>query len=89
MSATVQCPHSDLHIAVNHVAFGDTNVHYLEIRARCKVCDRPVVFRGVPLGLSPHHPTGELGGYEVRLPFLVEGEEPTGKLLGFTGKRTL
>lgn len=62
------------------------NIHYLEVKARCKICDRQMVFRGLPLGLSPQHPTGDLGGYEVRLPFLADGDEPKGNLIGFTSK---
>lgn len=85
MSGSAQCPHTDLHFDLNNVHFADASIHYLEIKARCKICDKPMVFRGLPLGLSPHHPTGELGGYEVRLPFVGEGEEPTGNLMGFTG----
>ena len=45
-----------------------------------------MVFRGLPLGLTPHHPTGELGGFEARLPLLAEGEQATGNLTGFAGK---
>ncbi len=86
MNASTQCPHSDLHFDLNHVGLADTNVHYLEIKARCKICEKPMVFRGLPLGLTPYHPTGEVGGFEARLPFLAEGEELSGNIVGFTGK---
>lgn len=89
MSASSQCPHSDLHINVHHQAFGDCSIHYLEIRAHCKICDRPVVFRGCPLGMTPAHPTMALDGSEVRLPFLVGDDELTGKGIGFVGTTTL
>lgn len=85
MTATSQCHHPDLHFNLNVVHLTDTNVHYLEIKATCKICETPMIFRGVPLGLSPHHPTGEFGGYEIRLPFIGEGEEPSGNLTGFVG----
>lgn len=85
MSASTQCPHTDLDIQINLINFEDSNVHYMEVKASCKICGKPMVFQGLPLGVSPHQPTGELGGYEARLPFLGEGEEPTGKLIGFTG----
>lgn len=86
MSASQQCHHPDLHFDSNHVSMGDSNVHYLEIKARCRVCDVPMVFRGLPLGLSPHQPTMQIDGQEVRLPMLGKGEEPEGTLIGFTGE---
>ncbi len=86
MSGSTQCPHSDLHFEINNQGFHDTNLHYLEIRAKCNTCGKPMCFRGLPLGLSPHRPTGELGGYEVRLPFVGEGEELQNEPPGFIGK---
>lgn len=86
MSGSTQCPHTDLHFNLHHVSLGDSNIHYLEIKATCKICDKPMVFRGLPLGMTPNHPTGELGGYEARLPFIGEGEEPAGVLISFIGK---
>ncbi|MCG8595652.1 MAG: hypothetical protein MI785_14990 [Kiloniellales bacterium] len=85
MSATSQCPQSDLHFDIRHVRMEDSNIHYLEVKARCKICGSPMVFRGLPLRVSPEQPTGELGGYEARLPMLGEGEEPSGSLIGFVG----
>lgn len=86
MTGSTQCPHSDLHIELKNVGMDDSNIHYLEIKARCKICEKDMVFRGLTLGLTPNHPTSELGGYEARLPFLGEGEELTGNTIGFTGK---
>ena len=86
MNASSQCPHNDLHINIQHIGFDDSNIQYIEIKATCRICDKPMVFQGLPLGLTPAHPTGELGGYEVRLPILAEGEELTGKILSFAGK---
>lgn len=83
MSASTQCPHNDLHFELNNQCFGDTNLHYLEISARCKICDKQMLFRG-PGGLSPAHPTVSLFGDQVNLPFLGEGEEVTGKPTGYS-----
>jgi len=80
-----ECPHSDIHWHIHHQAFHDCNLHYLEIKGRCKLCDKPLIFRGAPLGMTPKHPTMSLGGQEIRLPFLAEGEEPKGKIIGFVG----
>lgn len=87
--ASTSCPHSDLHIEINNAGFGDSNIHYLEIKARCKICDKPLAFRGAPLGLSPMQPTMAFDGSEIRIPFLVEGEEYDGKALGFTGRQVV
>lgn len=86
MTASTQCPHSDLHFDLNHVHLADSNVHYLEVKARCNICEKQMVFRGLPLGLSPAQPTGSLGGDEVRLPFIGQDEEPTGSQIGFVGR---
>lgn len=81
--ASTRCPHSDLHFHLNNAGFGNTNVHYLEITARCKICDKRMVFRGVPVGMTPDHPAASLDGTEIRLPFLAEGEEYDGKAMGY------
>lgn len=81
-----QCPHPDLHFTLNHVHLEDSNVHYLEITATCNICSSPMAFRGMPLGLSPGHPTMALDGSEAILPFLGAGEEPAGKLIGLVGR---
>jgi hypothetical protein len=83
MSGSSQCPHSDLHFDIKHIHLQDSNVAYVEMKARCTICQKPMVFRGLPLGLSPNQPTGELDGHEVRLPIIGEGEEPTGNQIGF------
>lgn len=87
MAASSQCPHSDLHIEVNNASFGDTNLHYLEIRATCRICSKRIAFRGAPNGMSPEFPTMAPDGSEVRLPFLADGEELIGRPIGFTIRR--
>lgn len=79
MSATTQCPHSDLHFHLNNACIGDTNIHYLEITARCNICQADMEFRGMPWGSSPHQPTMSPDGKEARIPFTGAGEEVTGK----------
>ncbi|MBX3482523.1 hypothetical protein [Phenylobacterium sp.] len=83
MSGSAQCPHTDVHFDLNVARFGDTNVGYLEIVGRCKICDAPMRFRGAPLGVTPAHPTMALDGSEIRLPFLFGDEEYDGKCVGF------
>lgn len=45
-----------------------------------------MIFRGALFGLSPDRPTMAADGSEMRLPFLGEGEELTGKVISFTGR---
>ncbi len=84
---SAQCPHPDVHIELNHQMMADSNVHYLEVKVRCRICEAPMAFRGLPFGVSPHHPTMAIDGSEITLPFLGAGEEPAGKLIGFVGKQ--
>jgi hypothetical protein len=88
-TASSQCPHSDLDINVHHQAFVDSSIHYLEIKARCRTCDKPMLFRGAPFGFSPQQPTMAVDGSEIRLPFLAEDEELTGNTITFTGRRVV
>lgn len=85
MSGSVQCPHSDLHFDLNNVCLTDTNLHYLEIKAKCNTCEKKMIFRGLPHGVSPSRPTGDIDGSEARLPFLAEGENLMGEPAGFIG----
>ena len=77
-----QCPHSDMHYHLNTASFGDTNLRYLEITGKCTICGKAAVFRG-PLGMGPDGPGVAADGSEARLPFLFEGEDLTGKPIGF------
>ncbi len=87
VGASSQCPHSDLHFTLNNSGFGDTNLHYLEITARCKICGADIVWRGVSMGMGPDRPGISPDGKELRLPFLAEGEELTGRPIGFSIRR--
>jgi len=87
MSGSTQCPHSEVHFNLKVVNLADSNIHYLEITGRCKVCDKALAFRGCPFGVTPAHPTMAIDGSEITIPFLCEDEEPSGKLLGFTAKQ--
>lgn len=82
--ASSMCPHTALHFHLNNACFGDSNLHYLEVKVDCSICGAEMVFRGVPPGLSPDHPTASIDGKELRLPFIAVGEELTGKPVGFT-----
>jgi hypothetical protein len=78
MSASTQCPHSDVHFELNLASFGDTNIRYLEVKGRCKVCDEIARFRG-PMGVSPDQATVSLFGDEASLPLMFGAEEYDGQ----------
>ena len=86
MTGTKQCHHPELHIDLNHVCLVDSNTHYLEIKARCKVCGVRMQFQGAPLGLSPSQPTMALDGLEITIPMRGEGEEPAGMQISIIGR---
>lgn len=73
--------HLGLTLNVQH--FGDSNIKYLEVKARCNVCGRPAQFRGTTVGLSPTEPTIGLDGEEAIFPFLFAGEVYDGKAMGY------
>ena len=55
---------------------------YLEIKSKCNICGAKMVFIGLPVGMSPHQPMGDLLGHEARLPIIAEGEEYDDKAAG-------
>lgn len=75
--ASARCPHPHLHFHLNDASFGNTNLRYLEIRARCEACGQAVKFRG-PIGMGPQQAMVSLDGEEVRVPFLIGDETLTG-----------
>lgn len=83
-----QCPHPEVHFNLNSSRFGNTNIRYLEITAACKICDAPMRFRGLPFGMTPHHPTMAADGLEVILPHMFGDEEYDGKAIGMVGRQT-
>lgn len=83
--ASSRCPHSQVHFHLNDASFGNTNLHYLEIRARCEICGEAVKFFG-PIGMGPTQPMVSLDGEEVRIPFLFGDEQLTGKPVGYSVK---
>lgn len=62
---------------LNHVHMGDTNVHVLEISARCGVCEAAMTFLGdLPMGGSLQRPTLDLDRGTISLPMVGTGEAP-------------
>lgn len=70
------CNHDDLHFHLGHHHFGDTNVHQLDISAKCNKCGIRMRFIGFPPGVSFTHPTADLDGLEARIPMVPENEVP-------------
>jgi hypothetical protein len=82
--ASAQCPHSDLHFHLNNACFGNTNLHYLELTATCKICEMPMVFRGARMGMGADEPRTSVDGTEIRIPFIGAGEELIGEPAGYS-----
>jgi len=76
MSGSSKCHHPEIDFNLEHAIFKDTNIRYLEIIGKCKICETPIQFQGnFPVGVTPDFPTQvELGNRNIVLPFLVEGE---------------
>lgn len=83
MTASGRCHHPDVHFNVGVVHLQDTGVKYLEITGVCHACGGEVTFPGCEIGLDPGRPMVSVLANEIRIPFHVAGEVPTGKPLGF------
>lgn len=90
MSASSQCPHSDINFDINHVHMTDSNIASVQITAQCKICGVAMrLDRGLPWGANSRHPTHASdteGG--ILIPMIANGEEPT-KEYGFTITRAV
>lgn len=84
MNASSKCPHPEFTYEVKIVAFEETTLKYTELQIVCKHCNQPAQFRGMPAGLSPMQPMTCIEAQEVRLPFLVAGDEPPTGGVGFS-----
>src|SRR3546814_16510642 len=63
------CPHRRLDVHLNQAHFGDTNVKYFELTAKCEVCGVDMTFPGVPdVGQSPDKPMVNIDATEIRFP---------------------
>ena len=80
----MKCPHFNFAADVKVARIEDTGLKYAELTVRCSDCGKPAVFRGLPVGLSPDHPTASFGDEEVNLPFLCEGDDYNGQGIGYS-----
>jgi hypothetical protein len=63
-------PKLDVDFVSNH--FGDTNIHFLQVKIGCADCGRRMKFIAEPVG-----PTTEPDQCGISFPFVGEDEEPT------------
>lgn len=82
MTGSTQCPHNDVHYNLNLAAFGDTNLRYLEITGRCKICNAPLRFRG-PMGVAPDVAKISVDRETLHAPLLFGDEQLTGSPVGY------
>lgn len=83
------CKHENFvaHADVQRIARSETDPQidgfYVELRIHCAECDIPFVFRGLPMGLSQAHPTGDLLSECLTAPIYPKGDPYLG--LGLPG----
>src|SRR3546814_17466748 len=79
------CPNRRLDVHLNQAHFGDTNVNYFELPAKCEVCGVDMTFPGVPdAGQSPDKPMVNIDATEIRFPVIALGGQVEGQHAGFT-----
>jgi len=77
------CPHEDVHYNINLVAFGDTNIRYVELQGHCKLCKAEMKFQGDRYGMNPRAPALSLLGETLYLPVMFGKEVYDQKAVGY------
>lgn len=75
MSGTSQCPHLEFAFDVKIARIKDDTIKMADIAGCCTTCGKAAVFRGLPFGVNWQHPTGSPDGQELRIPFVIDGDE--------------
>ena len=75
------CPHNnfDATVEVNRLCDkpdGPVNAYAADIRIRCRDCDEPFRFIGVPAGLRPNRPTCSVDETELHTPIRPASSDP-------------
>lgn len=81
------CQHETFRAAVDVFRLSDRDdgpiTHYsADVHIWCVQCGEPFVFVGVPMGISPTHPTSSVDGHKLRVPIMpknVHVREPQSK----------
>jgi hypothetical protein len=81
-----KCLHRDMHYNLDLHVLGDTNLCYLEVTGKCKLCDEDVIFRG-PAGVSKDQATVSIDGKTAHLPLVFGEHNVTGNPVGFSVRR--
>jgi len=79
MSASSKCPHMDLHCDFHLTSMRDSNVHSLQLTARCNLCGKRLkLSRGLAMGASSRGPSiaADTDFLGILIPVIAEGEEP-------------
>ena len=72
---TVTCGHRAFEVNADVIRLTAEEDHVeaigftMEVTARCRECDEPFVFMGLPSGSLANEPTVSVNGQEARLPF--------------------
>lgn len=67
------CVHLDFAAEVEVNRFEDTGRFNVEVRVRCRACDEPFRFLGLPSGLLTERPATSVDGLELRAPIEPQG----------------
>ena len=62
------CTHEEFNAEVEVNRLEDIGAFAADVRIRCRQCQRPFQFLGLPGGLAPDQPTVSVDGTEARLP---------------------
>lgn len=65
------CAHKDLEIKIEHAQWDSEGVNMIVIKARCRGCQEPVTFLGLPVGKSLGRPTTSPDSHTAFLPITV------------------
>lgn len=86
MNTKPSCPHLNFDASVGVCRLEDTGRFVAEIRIRCKDCNTPFQFMGLPPGLDFDGATVSLDGLEASIGIHPEGLRPSPlqALMGYT-----
>lgn len=87
MTGMGECEHREFDAQVTVNRLEDVNRFAADVHIRCRECNKPFQFVGLPGGLHLDHPTVSVDGTEARLPIVPEPRKfdyPIGLPRGFT-----
>lgn len=82
------CKHGESLALVSVAYLEDIGRWTADVSIKCRLCERPFRFLGLPGGSNVDFPTASVDGHEARMPIHPDGEElpalPDGHVRGFS-----